>query len=200
MMNPLLRTPWLGAGCLALCVALSGCATRVPPTPATHALHPDALRLPRKVLVTEVAPPSAPMPLAIRHVWQVVVQQEGEALRWLRFDLLGVPDARQILANGRWRNDGFIAPNAAAREMFAALLFAWMEGADLDAAYGVGRWLYRLDSQGRGDAEMNLLTHANDADPRWTVTWPNPGQADTFAILRRKDGMRWDVRPVSEEP
>jgi len=182
-----------------LLVLFTGCATHTPPVPAIHTLKRESLQLPRKVFVTEIKPVAAPIPFIIRPLWQVVVQCEGDALRWLRFDFLGVPDARQLLENGRWRNDGFIASNREAREMFAALLFAWMQNADLDAAYGAGHWLYRdAGDDDSAYAEMDLLTDSSDLKPRWTVIWPDVDQEDVFTILRHKDGIRWEVRPVPE--
>jgi len=182
-----------------LLVLATGCATYTPPVPATHTLNSESLQLPRKVVVSEMEPMTDPIPFIIKPTWLVIVQQEGEALRWLRFNLLGAPDARQLLENGRWRNDGFIHPNPEAREMFAALLFAWMQNADLDQAYGAGRWLYRdVRDDDSSYAEMDLLTTDADAKPRWTVVWPNAEQEDAFTIVRHKDGVRWEVRPVPE--
>ena len=56
--------------------------------------------------------------------WLLVIQAEGQTLRWSLFDPLGVPLARQLLEHGEWHNDGLLPPNAEARELFAALLFA----------------------------------------------------------------------------
>jgi len=146
----------------ALLVALTGCALNTPPTPTVEQIA--ALGLPRQVLVTEVSPDSSATP---QPPWLVVVQREGRALRWLRFNLLGAPDARQLLEDGRWRNDGFMAPNAPARELFAALLFAWTA---------------------QDDAEVH---------PRWHVMRPGLEPSGEFAIVRQQDGVRWEVRPVS---
>jgi len=192
-------TPGRISFCLLILVLVSGCATYTPPVPATHTLNSESLPLPRKVLVTEIKPVGDPIPFIIKPLWLVIVQQEGEGLRWLRLNLLGAPDARQLLENGRWRNDGFIHPNLEAREMFAALLFAWMQNADLDEAYGAGRWLYRdVGDDNSSYAEMDLLTTAADEKPRWTVIWPDIKQEDAFTIVRHKDGIRWEVRPVPE--
>jgi len=175
---------------------LTGCAATEPP-PLQHALQAERLRLPRQVLVTEIPPSSASASLPVQPPWLVVVQPENQALRWSRFNLLGAPDARQILDNGRWRNDGFIAPNAQAREMFAALLFAWTPRSDLDAAYGAGRWHYRHGTH--DDTEMQLLSASRDGRPRWRVVWPKREQTDIFSIIRDQDGVRWDVRPIKQE-
>jgi hypothetical protein len=56
--------------------------------------------------------------------WLLVIQQEGAALRWSMLNPLGVPLARQLLLDGRWQADGLLPPNAEARTLFAALLFA----------------------------------------------------------------------------
>jgi len=193
--------PRLTGSCLLLLVFITGCATYTPPVPATHTLNLESLQLPRRVFITEIKPVAVPISSIIRPLWQVVVQQEGEALRWLRFDLLGAPDARQILESGRWRNDGFIPPNSEARELFAALLFAWMQNTDLDKAYGSGRWLYR-DSGGDDSryAEMDLLNDVDSESPLWTVIWPNIEAEDSFTIVRHKDGIHWEVSPVPENP
>jgi len=151
----------------ALFVALTGCAAHTPPTP--HDLQADRLRLPHQVLVTEISPDTA-----ITSSWLIVAQSENQAIRWSRFNLLGAPDARQILEDGRWRNDGFIAPNAQARELFAALLFAWTYQTGLDAEYGAKRWR--------------------------VIDAPLSTQRDVFSIVRLQDSVRWDVRPVSEAP
>jgi len=145
-----------------LLLTLAACAPHAPPTP--HPLQTDRLGLPRQVLVTE-SPDQLP--------WLVVAQAENQTVRWSRFTLLGAPDARQILTNGHWRNDGFIAPNAQARELFAALLFAWTSQAEADTAYATGRW---------------------------RVHWPDATQRDVFSIVRARDGVRWDVRPVTGVP
>jgi len=195
MMNPAHRKTLL---CWTVWLAvLTGCTATTPPTPQQHALQAERLRLPRQVLVTEIPSSITPTSSAVQPPWLVVAQRENQSLRWSRFNLLGAPDARQILDGDRWRNDGFIAPNAQAREMFAALLFAWTPRTDLDAAYGAGRWRYR---HGMHDgAEMDLLTAPHDERPRWRVVWPQREHANVFSIVHYPDGVRWDVRPVTEE-
>lgn len=80
--------------------------------------------------------------------WLLVVQAEGEALRWSLLDPLGMPLARQLLEHGEWRNDGLLPPNAEARELFAALLFA-LTADDALQAYPAGSWQRGADGQRR---------------------------------------------------
>lgn len=80
--------------------------------------------------------------------WLLVIQGEGQALRWSLFDPLGVPLARQLLQGGEWRNDGLLPPNAEARELFAALLFA-LTADDALAAYPEDSWQRDADGQRR---------------------------------------------------
>ena len=97
-------------GCLLL---LSACASQ-PPLPATT----PSLPLPLQLHVQRLADGQS-------QDWLLVVQREGAALRWSLFDPMGVPQARQMYEHGQWRNDGFLRPNAQARSLFAALMFAW---------------------------------------------------------------------------
>jgi hypothetical protein len=85
---------------------------------------------------------------AARQDWLLVLQAEGQALRWSLFDPLGVPLARQLLERGEWRNDGLLPPNDEARELFAALLFA-LSADDALNAYPAGSWQREADGQRR---------------------------------------------------
>ena len=108
---------------LLLAVLLGGCAQRLP--------------LPSEQ-------PQLPLPLQL-HIQErddsrtqdrlLVIQQEGPALRWSLLSPLGVPLARQLLVDGRWQADGLLPPNAQARELFAALLFALTPAEQLDSLY-----------------------------------------------------------------
>ncbi|WPC05583.1 hypothetical protein SBP02_02160 [Pseudomonas benzenivorans] len=122
---------------LGLCLLLGACATQ---TPLPHT-RPD--------LVT-------PLPLSLhiqreqadqRQDWLLVLQAEGEELRWSLFDPLGVPLARQRLSQGRWWDDGLLPPNAEARELFAALLFALTPAEALPTGYARDSWA--LTAEGR---------------------------------------------------
>lgn len=97
---------------------------------------------------------AAPLPLTLqiqrqqaddRQDWLLVIQREGQTLRWSLLDPLGIPLARQRLQAGTWQNDGLLPPNPEARELFAALLFALTDEAALPDSYPVGSWQRRAD-------------------------------------------------------
>ncbi|MCW2268632.1 hypothetical protein D3C77_29640 [compost metagenome] len=101
----------------------------------------------------------------LRQDWLLVIQQEGSSLRWSMLDLLGIPQARQLLDHGLWQADGLLPPNPAARELFAALLFALTPDAQLQQRYpdarqqGKQRWLgerWRVDYREVDDFTLNL--------------------------------------------
>ncbi|MBO9328211.1 hypothetical protein A6B37_08380 [Achromobacter sp. HZ01] len=170
----------IGAAWLA--AALAGCAG-APPLPARTA----AFALPRQLHVVQAAPGQPPQDAML------VVQREGAALRWSLFDLVGVPQARQMLEHGQWRNDGFLRPNPQARDLFAALMFAWTPEAELDAAYGPGRWQARRT----GAALQRDLLEQGRA--RWSVRWPDAARAGDFTIVDA-DGTNWRISPLKEQP
>lgn len=209
--------------CRTLAVAmtfalLAGCAG-APPMPARDA----DFSVPRQLHVVQEAPGQPALDAML------VVQREGAALRWSLFDPMGVPQARQMLEHGQWRNDGFLRPNAQARDLFAALMFAWTPQENLDAAYGAGNWRAQTDSGGA--AERSLLERGA---VRWKVRWPqapnadaahakatnaqatnaqatnaqatnsqttttNVSNADVFSITTAS-GVTWRISPLKEQP
>ncbi|WP_255444365.1 DUF3261 domain-containing protein [Achromobacter sp. LC458] len=171
------------AALLAVLIGLAGCAG-APPLPARDA----GFAVPRQLHVVQVAADQPSVDTML------VVQREGAALRWSLFDPMGVPQARQMLEGGHWRNDGFMRPNAQARDLFAALMFAWTPQAQLDAAYGTGAW--RARQQDDGTAVRSLLDRGA---VRWTVRWAQPSQPDVFSITGA-DGVTWRVAPLKELP
>ncbi|OZI23791.1 hypothetical protein CAL26_10240 [Bordetella genomosp. 9] len=163
---------------------LTGCAS-VPPTPVSQA----ELGLPRRAHVSLQAPGQA------RQDALLVVQAEGpDATRWSMFDPLGMPMARQILQDGKWRNDGFMRPNAQASELFSAILFAWTPQASLASAYAGKTWRQGATADGGRERVME-----DDCNVRWRVTWPAGGPADTFAITTG-GGTTWRVEPLKDMP
>ncbi|AKP91208.1 DUF3261 domain-containing protein [Achromobacter ruhlandii] len=176
--------PALRAACAALALAvLAGCAS-APPVPA----RPAGFALPRQLHVIQSSPGLPTQDTLL------VVQREASAMRWSLFDPMGVPQARQMLEDGRWRNDGFLRPNGQARDLFAALLFAWTPQAELDAAYGAGAW--RATRAADGSAQRELLQRGL---PRWTVRWPADAP-DGALEIRDAAGTVWRVAPLKEQP
>lgn len=132
---------------------LSACASRAP-------------------LPAQLPPLTLPMQLHIQREqagesqdWLLVIQRENASLRWSLLDLLGIPQARQLLNGGQWQADGLLPPNPGARELFAALLFALTPAGQLQALYpgarqqGQQRWLgerWRVDYRQADDFTLNL--------------------------------------------
>lgn len=108
---------------LALLSLLAACAARAP----LPQVEPD-LALPLQLHLQSEADGQP-------QDWLLVIQQEGQSLRWSLFDPLGVPLARQRLEDGEWQADGLLPPNPQARELFAGLLFALTPQAQLQQAY-----------------------------------------------------------------
>ncbi len=115
-------------------------------------------------------------------------------MRWSLFDALGLPLARQVLQDGTWRNDGLLPPNAQARSLFAALLFAWTPEAGLASAYPTQ---FLSEPSGTDGRRTRILTR--HGQPYWTITWPDAPGVDTFTI-EAADCMQWLVRPLEETP
>jgi hypothetical protein len=118
-----------------------------------------------------------------RQDWLLVIQQEASGLRWSLMDPLGIPLARQQLISGQWQADGLLPPNAEARELFAALLFALTPDSELRRNYPT--------AQRRGTQRI--------VDERWGVEYSS---ADTFrlVVLTGKDGrINYGISPLNSE-
>ncbi|MGV6396893.1 DUF3261 domain-containing protein [Pseudomonas caspiana] len=156
-------------GCILL---LSACASQTPlPVSMPHLQLPMQLHIQRQLAEQ-------------RQDWLLVIQQEATGLRWSLMDPLGIPLARQQLINGQWQADGLLPPNAEARELFAALLFALTPDNELNAGYP--------QAMRRGTQRI--------FEARWGVEY---NSADTFrlVILGDKNGQRLDysVSPLTIE-
>lgn len=149
------------------CLLLAACAARTP-VPA----EPPRLALPLSLHIQRQAEGS-------RQDWLLVLQAEGRALRWSLFDPLGVPLARQRLERGAWQDDGLLPPNAEARELFAALLFALTPDESLARTYP---------------------QTSRTADGRQLVDWRVKYRAAHDFSLERQEGPRYQVTalPVGE--
>ena len=110
--------------------------------------------------------------------WLLIVQQEGTALRWSMMDPLGIPQARQRLVDGQWQADGLLPPNAEARELFAALLFALTPDRELAARY---------PAASRQGAQRRL-------EGRWVVDYRSP-RVFTLSLAQ---GLRYHITPLND--
>ncbi|MND67423.1 hypothetical protein D3C80_588380 [compost metagenome] len=155
------------AGLLACLLLLGACASK-PPLPAQN----PTLDLPLQLHVEK-------QQAGQQQDWLLVIQQEGDSLRWSLLDLLGIPQARQLLRQQQWQADGLLPPNPEARELFAAVLFALTPVDELSAnyprAYQRGQW--------------------RQLDDRWRVTY-QPPHAFTLDLAH---GLRYQVSPLPGE-
>jgi len=152
---------------LLTALLLSACAAR-PPLPAQL----PQLSLPQQLHVQREQ-------AGQRQDWLLVIQREDSRLRWSLLDLLGIPQARQLLGQHQWQADGLLPPNPAARELFAAVLFALTPEAQLRQLYPQAR---------QQDSQRWLGT-------RWQVSYR---QADDFS-LNLEQGLRYLVSPLPSE-
>lgn len=142
-----MRRVWL----IGLSLLLTACAAQTPlpaRSPALVAALPLALQVQRQQVANQ-------------QTWWLVLQDEPEGLRASLFDPLGVPLARQVLRAGQWQNDGLLPPNAEARELFTALLFALTPSAQLPKQYPVEHWQLAAD----GTRRLN---------PQWRISYRAP--------------------------
>lgn len=146
---------------------LAGCTSR-PPLPAQL----PTLALPLQLHVQREQ-------AGQRQDWLLVIQQEDARLRWSLLDLLGMPQARQLLQDGTWQADGLLPPNPAARELFAALLFALTPQSELQRAYPAAQ-------------QQGNQRHLGS---RWSVTYGQPGSLR----LNLAQGLRYLVSPLPRE-
>ncbi|WP_144964061.1 DUF3261 domain-containing protein [Pseudomonas sp. DE0010] len=156
--------PWMA---LAVCLMLGACAARAP-LPAS--LPP--LALPQQLHVERTQ-------AGQRQDWLLVIQDEGGRLRWSLLDLLGIPQARQVLDGQQWQADGLLPPNPAARELFAAMLFALTPQDQLA----------RLYPQAREQQGQRWL------GARWRVTYRTAHAFD----LHLDQGLRYVIDPLPRE-
>nr|WP_276583475.1 hypothetical protein [Pseudomonas sp. RIT-PI-S] len=109
----------------------------------------------------------------------LVIQQEGPALRWSQLDLIGMPLARLRLQDSQWQTDGFLAPNPAARELFAALLFALTPSSELPTLY----------------PNAQATVQGRSLGSRWAVRYRQPMDF----TLELGQGLRYQVSPLPSE-
>ena len=108
-----------------------------------------------------------------------MIQREGPGIRWSMMDLLGIPQARQKLVDGKWQADGLLPPNPEARELFAALLFALTPQDELSGNYPAA-WQH--------GSQRSLPAH-------WEVRYSQPMSFE----LNLPKGPKYQVTPLSGE-
>lgn len=155
---------------LVASLLLGACAARTPVPPVAPAL---VAALP---LTLQIQREQAD----VRQDWLLVIQQEGPALRWSLLDPLGIPQARQLLEAGQWRNDGLLPPNTEARELFAALLFA-LARTDALQGYPAGSWQQDAEGQRR-------------ITPDWSIHYQAP-----LDFTLGKTGLTYRIRALNLE-
>ena len=150
-------------GCLLL---LSACASHAPLPERT-----PTLALPMQLHIERTM-------AGQRQDWLLVIQREDAGIRWSMMDPLGIPVARQRLVAGQWQADGLLPPNAEARELFAALLFALTPEAELPDNYPAARQ----------QASQRTL------DSRWQVRYTQPLDFE----MSLHQGPRYRITPLTE--
>jgi hypothetical protein len=132
--------------------------------------------------------PTLPLPLQLhierhqaeqRQDWLLVIQREGQSIRWSLIDPLGIPLARQRLIDGQWQADGLLPPNPEARELFAALMFALTPKGELLGNYPTARHQGSQRSLG----------------PRWQIRYQQPLDFD----LNLPQSLHYHVSPLTAE-
>lgn len=153
-------------GLLIACVLLlSACASQAPLPART-----PTLALPMQLHIERTM-------AGQRQDWLLVVQREGTGIRWSMMDPLGIPLARQRLVDGQWQADGLL-PNAEARELFAALLFALTPEVELPGNYPAARQ----------QASQRTL------ERRWQVRYTQPLDFE----MSLPQGLRYRITPLTE--
>lgn len=150
-------------GCLLL---LGACASHAP---LPH--HTPTLALPLQLHIERQL-------AGQRQDWLLVIQREDAGIRWSMMDPLGIPLARQRLVDGQWQADGLLPPNAEARELFAALLFALTPETELSGNYPTAR---------QQTAQRTL-------DSRWQVRYKQPQDFQ----LSLPQGLHYRITPLTE--
>lgn len=117
--------------CLALymlfsMIVLTACSTQLPLPMQEPVLQDVQLPLQLHVRYQEAG---------LSHDAIMVIQREAATLRFSLFDAMGVPQARQILHEGRWQADGLLPPHPQARQWFAGVLFALTDTAHVLQQY-----------------------------------------------------------------
>ncbi|MCE0462965.1 MULTISPECIES: hypothetical protein [Pseudomonas] len=162
------RTPLLHVLLFGWLLLLGACASHAPLPERTPTLAlPLQLHIERQLA-------------GQRQDWLLVIQREGAGIRWSMMDPLGIPQARQRLVDGQWQADGLLPPNAEARELFAALLFALTPEAELFDNYPAAR--------------RQEQPQQRTLDSRWQVRYKQPLDFE----LSLPQGPRYRITSLTE--
>ncbi|KAF1023040.1 MAG: hypothetical protein GAK30_00730 [Paracidovorax wautersii] len=126
----------------------------------------------------------------------LVIQCEGQALRFVMTDPLGVPLARQVLAQGRWQADGLLPPAPAARTLFAAVLFglAVREPLDVRATTSLAALYPGLEVRRAGPSAVSLW---REGQWLWTATRLGTASGWRLDFPQPVDGASaWSWQPL----
>lgn len=175
---PPCRRRGLAARCLPVLLALvlAGCTTLSGPVPVPRH-RPPLASVQQFQLIPCDAGGQAQGPASL-----VVVQPQADGWRWLQLDGFGAPQARQVLDDSGWRNDGFLPPHPTARAVFAGLGLLLVPPPQRAALYP------GIRAEVRGDT-TNYLEGK-------TLRWQLRTQADGW-WLGLADGSSWCVHPLS---
>lgn len=158
---------WLG---FILCGVLMGCAVLggVPTPHVLPSIAPQWFTLER-----QEAEQNQPFLLAVEPI--------ENGIRFVQTDALGAPIARQIVNEQAWQNDGFIAPNAESRRLFAAILSQL--GRDEHAIYP------QLMRQKTANEQSETVRDSQQE--LWKITREN-----NELMIEFPNQIRWRVRPM----
>ncbi|WP_241666488.1 DUF3261 domain-containing protein [Stutzerimonas nosocomialis] len=120
----------------------------------------------------------------------LVLQAEGDTLRAVLLDPLGVPLARQRLGTDGWEADGLLPPNPQAWELFAALLFALTPDDQLGEHYGEADW--RIDEPQRVLLQRGAV--------RWQVRYSEQGAMEIEIAAEQRHYRVEPLAPVERSP
>ncbi len=179
-MNPVIR-----CGCAVLAVMLAGCASLYSGGQAPQQL--PELEGVRSYQVTSCGQHGDG-----RQSLLVIQPQGTTSWRMLLLDPFGAPQARQIIEHGRWRNDGFLPPNPAARQLFASVLGQLAPRAGLSRVYP-GMTVRREDGGEVFSQRQEMRWRIMPLSPSRESTGTGDGVLASWAV-QLPDGAQWCIR------
>lgn len=120
----------------------------------------------------------------------LAVESFSDGLRFVQTDALGAPVSRQTLTRKGWQNDGFIAPNAQSRRLFAALLP--LIAADNPSGIYPKSQAMPSENHDFCTPEQGALFRFRNQD-----LWCTAQQQHDF-VITFPDHSRWTISPIQE--